>query len=260
MNGHPHSLTGFLAMNVFVLLLLASAPASAARNEAKQLFEAANQAYDRGEYEVALQDYRNVIAEGYSSMETWYNAANAAFRGGSVGDAVLYYRRAWYHNPRDPDVLANMNLARQRTGASMDPENVLDRAARELSHAEWTRLLMVAYGITLVGIAIAMLFPSMRRFLKPVILIAGTATLVSLGGWFHWRQWSQPGEAVVRIPEQTALYEPRESATPYFALPEGSIVRIEDTFDSWVKVRAGEKSGWVPQQAMERVYPWQGGD
>src|SRR5262245_13575477 len=88
-----------------------------ATNTPTALFHEASKAYDAGNYSSAIENYRAIVSQGYDSPETFYNLANALFRSGAIGDAIVNYRRAWLLNPRDADVLANMNLAVQRTGA-----------------------------------------------------------------------------------------------------------------------------------------------
>ena len=85
----------------------------------------------------------------------------------------------------------------------------------------------------------------------------GTLRVAELtNGQWKVNQWIKKAEAVVISDKQTALYEPRASATPYFEVPEGSIVFLEDEFDAWVKISAGDKSGWLAKSSIERVYPW----
>jgi len=222
-----------------------------------QSFASANQAYDQGDFTSALDQYRKLIDLGYANVETFYNAANAAFRNGSPGLAVLYYRRAWYLSPRDADVLANLELAQERTGALKPSVSIWEQAARELSHHEWTRVMRSSYWFALLATALALFVPVTRRVAKPLAVVSAVAALVGFGGWFYWKTWSNRGEAVIIAAKQTALYEPREKATPFFAVPEGSIVYIEDSFHSWVKIEAGQNAGWLPKNAIELVYPWQ---
>ncbi|HMP96352.1 MAG TPA: tetratricopeptide repeat protein [Kiritimatiellia bacterium] len=218
---------------------------------------AAHAAYDRGDHAEALQHYRAIQAAGIDNAVIWYNLANTHFRAGRIGDAVLHYRRAWYLSPRDPDTAANLELAQQRVGAVSPVPRLIDRAAQELSHAEWTTLFRFAYWLAILAGAVALTVPRSRRFTKPVAITAAGTALLALGGWEYWRRWQHPGEAVVMAPNVTAMYEPREQATPFFTLPEGSIIRLEDRFDAWTKVRAGGKSGWIPSSKVKRVYPWQ---
>ena len=220
------------------------------------LFAQANELYDQGQFAQAFRQYESLMADGYVTVETLFNAANAAFRNGLPGQAALLYRRAWYLNPRDADIMANLELAQERTGALKPSVNFLDVAIREFSHREWTILTKTAYWIALLATVIAVLIPASRRFAKPFALTTGCLALLGLGGWYYWNAWVGRQEAVVIIPKQTAMYEPREKATPFFAVPEGSIVYVEESFHSWVKIRAGQNTGWLPKNAIALVYSW----
>jgi tetratricopeptide (TPR) repeat protein len=241
-----------LALCAFALTVHASD-----ENEIAALFVSANQAYDRGEYDAARKLYLDIAARSPSSIEAWYNAANAAFRGGATGEAVLYYRRAWFLNPRDADVLANLQLAVQRTGARVPPTSLIENAATELSQAGWKRFFQAGYWLSFVLAVPLILLPAARRFIQPWLLLALLMTCAGLAGWLYWQHWRQQDESVVVTGRQVARYEPREQATEFFALPEGSIIFREETFDQWVKVRAGDQSGWVPADAVRQVNTWQ---
>jgi tetratricopeptide (TPR) repeat protein len=242
-----------------IYLLFAAPHTLAQKNDTHSpdaMFHEANKAYDEGNYPVAIDRYQSIIKDGYVSTETFYNLANAHFRGGAVGPAVLNYRRAWFLSPRDADVQANMNLAIQRTGAYLPAASLFQRGLRELSKQEWSTIIQISYWIALGCTLLTLVLPASRFVLKPLTIAAWIVTTGSLGGWATWNHWLKKVEAVVIVDKQTALYEPRASATPYFAVPEGSIVHMQDEFDAWVKISAGDKSGWLMKSSVERVYPW----
>ncbi len=255
-----------MSMRPFLLLFLValSLPAApgyanpaAPQVEPAALFEKAQAAYVEADYAAAERAYRTLIAQGHSTSEVWYNLGNTLFHGGRLGEAVLNYRRAWLLAPRDADSLANLHLAAQRTGATLPTPGWWSRYAHEASASEWRFIMLAGYWVLLVAALVAVLAPALRRFAKPVITAAALAVGLGAAGWSYWRTWHRQPEAVVLHGEQTARYEPRASATPYFSLPEASIVRIEDTFDAWMKVAAAGKSGWIKRSAVEPVYPWQ---
>lgn len=247
------------AWTVTVALLLLLPSAFGQRQNPDEVFHQANQAHDAGDFEKAEQLYLKLVESGNGTVEVFYNAANTAFRQGKIGQAVLMYRRGWHQRPRDADVRANLQLTQQRNGALAPPRNIQDRFFQELSHREWSILLTAAYWLTVAAIALAVFLPITRRFTKPMIVFFGIILLTSLGGWFYWDQWQDGGEGVVIEDKQTALYEPREASTPFFSLPEGSIVIIEETFDDWAKVRISKDAGWIPLKAVKRVFPWKTG-
>lgn len=246
-----------LVIGIFVSFLCLHAAHGGDDTGSTAIFNTANATYDQGDFAGALEHYRELLKRSPGSTEVWYNAANAAFRSGRVGEAILYYRRAWYLSPRDPDVRANLQLAQQRTGARVPERSLLDHATQEFSHHEWKRFFTVSYSTFIIAAAVMILFSPVRRFVKPVLVLSLIAALTTLAGWWQWRQWLGTTEAVIIAGQQTARYEPRTEATPFFELPEGSIVYIEGTFDQWQKVRAGDKAGWIPGSSLQRVDAWQ---
>jgi hypothetical protein len=242
-------------IRTLLLLAVLSAPTLLCADPAPPAarFHAANAAHDQGKYAQAITAYTALIAEGHGGPEVEYNLGNALFRDGRAGEAVLHYRRAWSQAPRDADILANLRLAQQRTGALAPRPTTLQRIAFEFSATEWILALRLAYAAALLAAAIALFAPAVRR---PALRLAATAALIGLiaaTGWATWYTWSRSGEAVVTAPRQTALYEPRPQATPFFTTPEGSIVHIEDTFDNWVKIRADNRTAWLPRPAVHPV-------
>ena len=130
-------------MNYFFTIIVAVMLAGAALGSeltAPSKFDAANAAYDRGDFNQAQQLYGELLAGDLASVEILYNAGNAAFRRGFPGQAVLFYRRAWYLAPRDADIKANLQLAQQRAGSLPPANGLIQRAAQELSQAEWVRI------------------------------------------------------------------------------------------------------------------------
>lgn len=220
------------------------------------IFETANAAYDAGDFAGALRHYNELLKRSPGSAEAWYNAANAAFRGGQTGVAILYYRRGWYVRPQDADIAANLQLAQQRTGALMPSLQLVDHAAQELSHKHWKQLFTAGYSALIASVVLIIFLPGFRRFTKPLALTALAVAIAGFAGWFYWQQWIRKNEAVVIAEGQTARYEPREQATRFFDVPEGSIVYVEEAFDQWQKISAGDKSGWVPSTALRQVNTW----
>lgn len=256
----PRHALGVLLLAVALLAPSRHACAATTPAEPAALFEQARTAYVAADYQAAENAYRALIGLGYATPETWYNLGNTLFHSGHLGEAILSYRRAWLLAPRDADSIANLNLAAQRTGATLPAPTWRSRFAHEASAAEWRLLMVAAYWIAMTITVVAVLVPAVRRFAKPVIVTALAAAALAAFGWSYWKNGERHPEAVILHGEQTVRYEPRSSATPYFALAEGSIVRIADAFDAWVKIAADGKQGWIERSALEPVYPWQPGE
>ena len=77
--------------------------------------DAANQLYVSGYYGEAARIYEQEIARGVQDSAVYFNLGNAYFQQGDMGRAVLNLQRAAQLAPRDADIQANLDLARQQT-------------------------------------------------------------------------------------------------------------------------------------------------
>ncbi len=219
-------------------------------------FQRAAQAYDAGDFVAAGRTYDELIGAGWVSAPLFFNAGNAAFRRSDLGAAVLHYRRAWSLAPRDAEITANLRFALQRAGA---PEQLLkpwESLFSRLTLGEWSAVAVTAYWLAAAAWAWWFLRgrpPTMRRLAGGLVTVAllGTA---GIGFWLDWR--ARP-EWVVTQPGQQALFAPLDSATPHFALPPGSVVRLRESAGDWLRIRAGRDEGWVRRSAAQAVLPWQ---
>jgi tetratricopeptide (TPR) repeat protein len=76
---------------------------------------AANKLVAAGHYAEAAQMYEQLIAQGAKDAALYYNLGNAALLLGDSGRAVAAFEQAAALAPRDADIRANLELARQQT-------------------------------------------------------------------------------------------------------------------------------------------------
>ena len=92
-----------------LLLLLFLAMVHSAHGQPEVAFEAANAAYEAGEYDDALTRYEALL-ETHRHFESEFNAGNAAFKLGAWGRARLHYERAKLLDPSNEHLQANLAL------------------------------------------------------------------------------------------------------------------------------------------------------
>ena len=107
----------FLTLLATVWLTL-PAPPLAAQDE---ILAAANQAYQEGAYQDAIEAYSAVQSGGYNSPGLEYNLGNAWFKSGNLARAILHWERALALAPGDDDTIANLELARSITVDAVEP-------------------------------------------------------------------------------------------------------------------------------------------
>src|ERR1051326_9200952 len=95
-------------LNILFLLLI-----SISGFASKELV--ANEAYTKGNFAKAAEEYEKSIAEGYGSPELYYNLGNSYYKLDNIGKSILNYERAKKLAPQDEDIAFNLKLANQRT-------------------------------------------------------------------------------------------------------------------------------------------------
>ena len=223
----------------------------------QQMFIQAGKLYDEGQPTEAVTQYSQLLEKGYFSKEILFNLANAQFKAGSSGAAMLNYRRAWYLAPRDPDILANLRFVSQATGIQLPTFSFLHAFLMHFSLSEWITFTAVVYWCGALALAALLLLKRIKGplFHRTILL---TVVLLAIGssGIVVWRGYFKKPELVLQAPDQEALFAPLEGSTAHFKLPEGSIVRAEEYSGGWVKVKLGKESGWIKQTTCQAVYPW----
>lgn len=96
--------------------------ASFAANENCAGIEAGTKAYNEGEFERAIDEWRTCVDNGYESADLFYNLGNAYFRNGNLGFAIFYYKTALKLRPNDDDIQHNLNFAQAMTKDKVDNE------------------------------------------------------------------------------------------------------------------------------------------
>jgi hypothetical protein len=223
----------------------------------------ANRLYDAGHFDDALVRYEALVESGVQDGSLYYNLANAQFKAGNLGRAVLNYRRAQRLLPRDGDVAANLELARARTVDRLDPtgEGVVITSLRQL--VGWTTLNEAAILALVVWIVVgaltvgAILWPAGRRVLLVLTGIGAVVLVLILFsvGLRVWDERDRP-EAVVVADEVTVHSGPGADYLTEFVLHAGTEVRLVEERSDWTRVALpGDLQGWVPNASVVAVVP-----
>ena len=252
----PLAALGFLA--AFAGGVFAQSPSPA------ELMDEANLRYGRGEYVEAAQQYETLIGLGYRDATVHYNLGNAYLERGDLGQAILNYLRAEELSPRDPDIAANLELARSRTVDRLQPEGdslvagISDFGRRWATTGELGAAALLLWAIGGLAVGALILWPAMRlrRLLRGGTVVALAAMLVSLTlllSMLYANPYANTGVVTVQTVE--VLEGPGPQYQETFALHSGAQVRLVDSRHGWLQVAlpGGELQGWAPDHALEAV-------
>ena len=264
-----------LRTTISVLFYVAAAvaePLSPARK--REVLHAALNAYDqavavsREDAGRALELYRQAAAgfralreAGVQNPALEYNFGNTHFRLGSLGHAILHYRRAATLDPGDTRIAANLRYARGRVEPHISPTGS-SRLAQHLLAWHYQSSARQRYA-ALVGAtgAGACFLLAWLRWRRRGVALAGLALVLCgwcAGGSVLWQNWdeSRSPHAVLVQDQQPLRLARGESAD--LALPQplwaGVELRILQQRGDWVEVRlVNDQTGWLPAAAVTRL-------
>lgn len=78
-------------------------------------FAKGNDSYIKGDYTQAIIIYKKLLDKVSASDDLYYNLGNAYFKNEMLGEAIYYYKLALELNPRNANILYNLNFARKET-------------------------------------------------------------------------------------------------------------------------------------------------
>jgi hypothetical protein len=216
-------------------------------------FAIANRAYAEGDFAAALRAYERSLA-GELHANALYNLGNTCFRLGKPGPAALCYERALVLQPRQPDAVANLRLAREKSGARLLEQPWWEKALTWFAPRTATAIALGAAWVFLLAAAAQ----AWRKRSGPAFWasVLGVIAAGGYGGSIYWMNAERAQLAIV-IAEKTAVHaEPAEHSTAGESLPGGSQLRVIGEHGAWVYCKLpGGQRGWVSAAAVDFLVP-----
>ncbi len=254
------------ALRTFITLLLLLAlisQQSFAATEVETAFDTANKLYAENKFADAAAAYEKLTVTGTISPALYFNLGNAQFKAGQIGRAIAAYRQAETIAPRDPDLRANLQFARNGVQGPTIKSSAWQRWLGTLSVNEWTWLCVAGVWITF-GLLIA-------RQLKPAIvpalinwtwITAGCTAVLCVCLALAFSQRAAQQIAIVTTAEANVRNSPLEQSPSTFTAQDGAELRVLDSKDDWLQVTDDTRRiGWVKRESAMLInrsgnHPW----
>jgi len=237
--------TAALAVLAFVVLVLC--PAQAANQSVTISFDAANKLYEQGKFAEAASAYQQLLKSDQASAAVYYNLGNAFFKAGQIGRAIAAYHQAERITPRDPDLRANLQFARNQIQGPTLTNPTWKRWLAAITLNEWTVLAGGIVWMWFVLLTVLQWRPAHKPALRvyvPVLGIAAALLCVVLA--IAWREARWTYRAVVITPEVAVRQGPLDESQTAFTLHDGAELQVLDRKDDWLQVTTDPRRiGWV---------------
>lgn len=241
------------AMTLAVMLWL---PAALSAQSLDRSYSTGMEAYDRGQWELAIQEFEAILKTGTQSEAIYYNLGNAYYRAENIAGAVWAYERALQLDPGDGDARHNLALARLRVKDRIpEPEYpaivTLYRSFRGgLTPRQWALriswLLVIAAGLS--ASAKLMDWRSSRALANVLLLVVALLALVAADSIQTSRQTR---DGIIYIGPATAYSAPSERSTALFQLHAGAKVAITGEGSGWLQIELLDgRSGWIDRDQL----------
>ena len=236
---------------LFTLLIVAMSFVIVHAAEPCAGFEAGTKAYNQGDYERAIAEWRSCTDNGLSDADLFYNLGNAYFRNGKLGFSIFYYKKALRLRANDEDILHNLKYAQAMTRDKVDEEddeNPILSTLFHLHHALSLRAqLWIMLGIfwVIAFAAVAIMF-SLREKLKNIftgIIFALTIVLCVFGASAGYKIFVLETDitGVITATDADVTSAPSDKAQTLNTLSEGTSFQVLSTQGNYAEIKLGEK-------------------
>lgn len=242
----------------FILILCLSFCGYAQNNI---LFEKGNKAYNEGLYEVAAQEYKNILGKGEHSSELYFNLGNAYYKLNEIAPSIYYYEKALLLKPNDAEIKNNLAFAQNMTLDAIEvlPETSLSKLYRnitsKLSFDEWAYLsigFMLLFVISYI-LYYFLSFATQKRiaFISGFICLFIGLVFIFIA-YLEFNKFNTYQPAIVFDEEVIIKSEPNNRSEETFRLHEGAKVSVIETMNEWQKIKLTDgKTGWLPSKSVK---------
>ncbi|MBC2592890.1 tetratricopeptide repeat protein [Ruficoccus amylovorans] len=237
---------------LILCLLVSTLGLQAAEGSLDERFVAANQAYDDGQYEQAINGYTQLLEESPSAT-VYYNLGNAYYLSGQYGQAILQYQRCLVLSPDNADAQANLKLAQD--AAQVDPPERVwyETYAQSTSVNCWTWLAVAGFW----GAAFLIILPPLygwrspwRALLLALCILGGGAGVAGLTG-YHFMS----AEGIVLADDAPLQLAPTSTSPAKTFLHAGTSATVKQIHGeyAYVVTPTGDQ-GWISQKVFGKIW------
>ena len=250
-------------LKTVTLVLLFFVPMILLADGAKTLFERANDAYEKEDYDSTISLLDSLMSVGLESPELYYNLGNAWFKKSDIPKAILYYEKAKKLDPNNVDINYNLELANTQIADRIEPipEFFLKKWWRStllyFTEGQWMLINIISYSILFIFIII--FFITHSKSLKQNTFFFGILFLIiSLSSGFLGYQSNRLAHthntAIVFTPTVNIKSSPNDKAKTIFVIHQGIKIQLIDQLQEWYRIKLANGSiGWIKRNDFEKI-------
>ena len=241
----------------FVLVISALFAQSAVKPDS--LYKIGNQAMLQEDFEIAIDNYEQILNQGNSHPDLYYNIGNAYYRLNQIGNAVWAYEKGLQLNPRDKDLQFNLSLSNTRVHDRIEiPQSMLllEQYRALKKSATLVDIVLIAAAIFMLGAFVYFLKKYYRwqsiwisRLIITFIVLSLFVHLIALDKYYEISDTKEVIIVKSEVEIFSAPFDRRE--TVLFRLHEGVKAEITQEQPDWIEIILIDgKKGWIQSEKV----------
>lgn len=260
MRNYPHIKSLFLA--IAWLLTAIVSQAQIPQGSQQQRFEQANLLFSQSKYTEAARTYQQLLDEGHTQKELYFNAGNAWYKAGKNGQAIYNYEKALQLSPNDAAVKHNLAIANQKVNGFVEelPLVFFQQWWLQLQHLHkangWAIGTILFWWLLIGGILLNTYIPGWKnKFLRWGNYALGALfALYLLMAIDTYLSSNNHQSGIVMNSNIKAKTSPDENSRDAFEVGEGMKVHITDATADFCKIELADgKNGWISCAYIKRL-------
>lgn len=244
----------------FIIVILISSLGMAQNTD---IFNKATEAYNKGEYEIAIANYNEILETGQHSAELYFNLGNAHYKLNQIAPSIYNYEKALLLSPNDNEIKNNLSYAQNMTIDAIEklPETGLAKIYKTItgimSFDQWSYTAVI---FMLLFVILYIAFYFFNYATKKRIAFIGSITSLFISiisavlAFIQFNDFNLERPAIVFANEVQIKAEPNKRSEQIFILHEGTKVNVLEELNEWNKIKIIDgKTGWVSSESIKML-------
>ncbi|WP_310378731.1 tetratricopeptide repeat protein [Flavobacterium sp.] len=226
-------------------------------------FEKGNSLYQKGKYDLAIAEYKNVLTSKKHSAALYFNLGNCYYKLNKVAPAIYYYEKALVLNPNDTETVNNLKFAQklQIDEIKVIPKVGFSKLIQDFTSAfhynTWAWISVsfsTLFLLFFMGYYFSQTTVLKRTFFFGMFVILSLLLISVSASIFEKNHYENEKPAIVFAEMVIVKSEPQKSSSTVVTIHEGTKVFILETVGIWKKIQLTDTTeGWIESSTIKEV-------
>jgi tetratricopeptide (TPR) repeat protein len=250
-------------MKKYILLFILTFQFVTANESVDATFKKANDLYNKGKYQNALETFKTIVNQGNESPDLYFNIANCYYKLGNVAPSIYNYEKALLLNPDDVAIQTNLSFAQKMAidDIKIVPEAGFKKMVKEFTstfhYDSWAWMAVFISFLSLLsflGYYFGNTVLLKRTFFSLFLLFVIGITVTVFSAFLQKKFDSKYNPAIIFAEVTTLKAEPKNSSEDVVTLHEGTKVFVLEELGNWKQVELSDKTNaWIDKDAIKEV-------